>query len=121
MAGRKMEPAERAQDVDRAQTHHPPTRLGEEEQLLQTGNHGWEGGSKRPLVCGGCVLPYATETAGPTVALTVGNSPSQELVGRTLDDVGSRIYADRLNSKTPECSALPRAPWRAEGPDYESE
>lgn len=37
MAGRRV------QDVDRAQTHHPPTRLGEE-QLLQTGNHGWGGG-----------------------------------------------------------------------------
>lgn len=74
MAGRKREPAGRAQDVDRAQTHHPPTRLGEEEQLLQTGNRGWEGGSERPIVYGGCVLPYATETAGPTVG--VGRSDS---------------------------------------------
>lgn len=38
--------------MDGAQTHHPPTRLGVEEQLLQTGNHGYGGA----LVCGGyCV------------------------------------------------------------------
>lgn len=37
--------ASTAPGVDRAQTHHPPTRLGVEEQLLQTGNHGYgEGG-----------------------------------------------------------------------------
>lgn len=49
--GEEEKGASPAQDVDRAQTHHPPTRLGVEEQLLQTGNQGYGGGT---LVCGGC-------------------------------------------------------------------
>lgn len=65
------------------------------------------------------MLPYATGTAGPAVALAVGNSPSQELVEGTLDDVSSRVYMDKLNSKTWSVPVLPRAPWRAEGPELE--
>lgn len=63
------------------------------------------------------MLPYATGTAGPTVAMAVGSSPSQELVEGTLDDVSSRVYMDRLNSKTWSVPVLPKAPWRAEGPE----
>lgn len=66
---------------------------------------------------GAAVLPCATETAGPTVTLAVGSSPSQELVEGTLDDVGYSVYTDRLNSKSWSVLALPRAPWRAEGPE----
>lgn len=64
------------------------------------------------------MLPYATGTAGPTVALAEGNSPSQETVEGNLDDVGSRVCMDRLNSKTWSVPVLPRAPWRAEGPEF---
>lgn len=46
------------------------------------------------------MLCYAIETAGPTVAKAVGNSPSQELVEGNLDYVGSRVYTDRLNFKS---------------------
>lgn len=49
---------------------------------------------------GATVLPCATETAGPSVALTVGSSSSQESVEGTLGDGGSRVYADMPNSKT---------------------
>lgn len=69
--GRRREPGQ-AQDMDRAQTHHPPTRpgLGVEEQLLQAGNQGSGRARRGPLenarVWGVAALPVSTiETAGP--------------------------------------------------------
>lgn len=63
---------------------------------------------------GATALPCATETAGPSVALTVGCSSSQESVEGTLGDGGSRVCADMPNSKTWSVPAL-LSSWWAEG------
>lgn len=63
---------------------------------------------------GATALPCATETAGPSVALTVGCSSSQESVEGTLGDGGSRVCADMPNSKTWSVPSL-LSSWWAEG------
>lgn len=53
---------------------------------------------------GAAGLPCAMETAGPTVTLAVGSSPSQELVEGSLDDVG--LYGGQASLQGLECLCL---------------
>lgn len=109
MERRRREPAQ-AQDVDGAQSRHPPDPgLGVEEQLLQAGNQGHERTRRGPRGApwrtpgsvGAAALPVSTiQTAGPGATQRAGSQPRQQQRGDP-GDVGS----GGLHWPGPECQA----------------